>query len=64
MYILTCHHILGGRWSTLVVLHHLQFDLVLLARTQARLLKGGLWTAKGVKNLAIILFLPEAKYNS
>lgn len=64
MCILTCDHVLGGRWSTLVVLHHLQFDLVLLARAQPRLLKRGLWTAKGVKNLAILLFLPAPKNNS
>lgn len=59
--VLTCNDIPGGRRSTLVVLHHLQFDLVLLARAQTRLLKGGLWTAKGVKNLTILLFLPAPK---
>lgn len=64
MCTLTCDDVLGGRRSTLVVLYHLQFDLVLLAGAQARLLKGGLWTAEGVKNLTILLFLPAPKNTS
>lgn len=35
MCTLTCDDVLGGRRSTLVVLYHLQFDLVLLAGAQA-----------------------------
>lgn len=58
MWRLTCDDILGGWRSTFVVLHHLQFDLVLLAWTQARLLKGGLRSAQGVQNLTVFLFLP------
>ena len=58
MCTLTCDDVFGGRRTTFVVLHHLQFDLVLLARAQARLLKGGLWTAERVQNLTILLFLP------
>lgn len=64
MYELTCDHILGGRWTTLVVLHHLQLDLILLARSQAGLLKGGLWTTKGVENRTVLLFLPASINNS
>lgn len=61
MCTLTGEDVLGGRRPSLVVLHHLQLDLVLLARPQTRLLKGGLWTAKGVKNLSVLLFLPAPK---
>lgn len=64
MCTLTCDNVFGGRRTTLVVLHHLQFDLVLLARAQARLLKSGLWTAERVQNLTILLFLPAPKNNS
>lgn len=58
---LTCDDALRGRRPTLFVLHHLQFDLVLLAWTQTRLLEGGLRPAEGVENLTILLFLPTAK---
>lgn len=61
MCTLTCDDVLGGRRSALVVLHHLQLDLVLLAGAQARLLKGGLRSAEGVKNLTVLLFLPVPK---
>lgn len=63
MWRLTCDDILGGRRPTFVVLHHLQFDLVLLAWTQARLLKGGLRSAQGVENLTVFLFLPAPTKN-
>lgn len=56
---LTRDDVLRSRRSALVVFHHLQFDLVLLTRTQTGLLKAGLWAAEGVQDLTVLLFLPN-----
>lgn len=63
--LLTCDEVLSRWGSTGVVLHHLQFDFILLARSQARLLKGGLRRAQRIQDLAILLFLSsKAKQRS
>ena len=62
---LTCEEVLGCRGSAGVVLHHLQLDFVLLARSQAGLLKGGLGRAQRIQDLSILLFLSSrAQYRN